>query len=235
MYTFAKPKRPVTRVFLHCSASDNPAHDNVATMRRWHVDGNGWSDVGYHLFVRKSGLVEAGRSLELIPAAQAGHNTGTVAICCHGLEAEKFTEAQFVTLRDLARQIDAAYGGAVTFHGHREVANKLCPVYDYRAVLGLDAKGRLGRLSRPSTDADDPVDFTRMLRRGSTGEDVRWLQARLTTVAKFPVPGTSVFDAATETAVIAFQRASHLVPDGIYGPLTNEAMDEASAALPKAA
>jgi len=27
---FTKPKRPVTRIFVHCSASDNPAHDTAS-------------------------------------------------------------------------------------------------------------------------------------------------------------------------------------------------------------
>ena len=67
-----------------------------------------------------------------------------------------------------------------TFHGHREVnPHKTCPVYDYRAILGLDAVGRLGRGPQPSTDADDLVDISRTLRRGSKGDDVRWLQALL--------------------------------------------------------
>ena len=50
---FRKPARHVDRVFLHCSASDDPDHDDIATIRSWHVDGNGWSDVGYHYFIRK--------------------------------------------------------------------------------------------------------------------------------------------------------------------------------------
>ena len=141
---FAKPQRPVDRVFLHCSASDNPDHDDIATIRAWHVDGNGWSDVGYHYFIRGDGTLEEGRPLERIPAAQAGHNAGALAICLHGLAAEGFTAAQYRTLIGLARDIDEACEG-VTFHGHCEVAAKSCPVFPYAAVLGLDADGRMVR------------------------------------------------------------------------------------------
>ena len=52
-----KPLRPIDRVFVHCSASDYPQHDNVATMRQWHLE-RGWSDVGYHFFIRKDGTLE---------------------------------------------------------------------------------------------------------------------------------------------------------------------------------
>lgn len=142
---FDPPERPVDRVFLHCSASDNPDHDDIATIRDWHVDGNGWSDVGYHWFIRKDGTLEPGRKLERAPAAQAGNNAATLAICLHGLAPESFTEAQYRTLVELAREIDAAYGGAVTFHGHCEVSAKSCPVFPYADVLGLDEHGRLAR------------------------------------------------------------------------------------------
>jgi len=226
MYVFAKPRRPITRVFLHCSASDNPAHDDVAVIRRWHVADNGWADVGYHLFVQKSGAVQAGRSLELTPAAQEGHNTGTIAICLAGLAAPRFTKAQFTTLGRLCVDIDAAYRGLVTFHGHHEVnPYKTCPVYDYRAILGLDAAGRLGRVPQPSTDADDKVDHSRTLRRGMDGDDVRWLQALLNRTTLHELVADGDFGPRTESAVKAFQQGHYLITDGVYGPLTREAMD----------
>jgi N-acetylmuramoyl-L-alanine amidase len=142
---FTKPRRPVSRVFLHCSASDNAAHDNIATMTAWHK-ARGFTTIGYHFFITAAGEILKGRSLESDPAAQQGHNKGTIAICCHGLDVGKFTPAQFAALRHLTAQIDAAYGaGRVTFHGHREVAAKSCPVFDYKAVLRLDKFGHLGR------------------------------------------------------------------------------------------
>ena len=236
MYVFTKPKRPISRVFLHCSASDNPGHDNVATMRAWHL-ARGWSDVGYHAFVRKSGLLELGRSLELTPAAQEGHNTGTIAICAHGLLVDRFTAEQRATVVDFCEQVDRAYDGRVTFHGHCEVSAKTCPVYDYKAWLSLDAKGRMGRVAQPSTDADDPVDASRTLRNGSSGDDVRWLQAMLNRVLLLnrtipkPLAEDGRFGPVTEAAVKRFQEARYLVPDGVYGPLSREAMDEAVDAL----
>ena len=67
---FTKPKRYVDQVFLHCSASDVPAHDNLETIRRWHLD-RGWRDVGYHYFIRKDGTLERGRDIEF-PAPRLG-------------------------------------------------------------------------------------------------------------------------------------------------------------------
>ena len=139
---FQKPIRDVYATFIHCSASDNPAHDSVEVIKQWHLE-RGWSDIGYHYFIRKDGVVELGRSLEKIPAAQKGYNTGSIAICLHGLKLEKFTEAQYKALRELCGLINLAYEG-MTFHGHNEVnPNKTCPVIDVRATLYLDKYGHM--------------------------------------------------------------------------------------------
>ena len=144
MIYFTKPKRHVNRVFIHCSASDNPEHDDVAVMRRWHL-ARGWLDVGYHYFIRKDGICQVGRDIERTPAAQSGNNTGTIAICLHGLDINKFTAAQLNMLKRLCVIIENSYGSKVlTYHGHREVANKACPVFDYKKVLRLDSVGYLG-------------------------------------------------------------------------------------------
>lgn len=102
---FTKPSRKIHRVFIHCSASDHAHHDNISTMRYWHV-ARGFSDVGYHFFIRKDGTLEYRRDLDKTPSAQKGHNRHTLAICMHGLKVEHFTQAQFDTLRTLAVQID---------------------------------------------------------------------------------------------------------------------------------
>ncbi|NDD53418.1 hypothetical protein EBZ39_06010 [bacterium] len=138
-------KRPFTRVFIHCSASDSAWMDCVGAMRDIHVKERGWRDVGYHFFIRKDGTLEAGRNIEQTPSAQAGNNTGTIAVCVHGLDIDKFTEAQRQTLSKLAWGIDRTYPDLVTYHGHCEVSSKTCPVFDYRTWLNLDKFGRFNK------------------------------------------------------------------------------------------
>ena len=136
---FKRPQRTVEKVFVHCSASSNPNVD-AAEVDRWHKQ-NGWAGIGYHYFIKTDGTLEEGRNLETTPAAQKGHNTGSIAICLNGLRRDDFTEAQFTTLRALCREIEQAYEGDITFHGHNEVAAKECPVFDYMTVLNLDLDG----------------------------------------------------------------------------------------------
>jgi hypothetical protein len=132
----------VSRVFLHCSADNSAKNDSVFVMDAWHK-ARGWSGCGYHYFIRQDGVIQVGRDVEKVPAAQEGNNTGTIAISMHGLYVKDFTQAQRDALIRLCALIDAAYAPAhLTYHGHIEVANKACPVYDYRALLGLDELGR---------------------------------------------------------------------------------------------
>lgn len=138
MFLFVAPKRLVKRVFIHCSASDNPEHDDIAIIRQWHLE-RGFSDVGYHFFIKKNGTIQRGRNIEVKPAAQENNNAHTIAICCAGLS--KFTDAQFDSLKKLAASIHRKIPNA-TFHGHCEVnSSKTCPVFDYKSLLGLDNKG----------------------------------------------------------------------------------------------
>jgi hypothetical protein len=82
-----------------------------------------------------------GRHLEKTPAAQKGHNAGTIAIMVHGLET--FTELSLDACRDLCAEINEACEGRITFHGHCEVSAKTCPVFDYKGLLKLDRLGRM--------------------------------------------------------------------------------------------
>jgi len=135
---FYKPKRHIDRVFIHCSAASRP-DITVEDIDSWHKQ-RGFSEVGYHYFIRTNGTLERGRSLEKTPAAQRGHNSNTIAICLNGLHYHDFTDEQFDTLIDLCQEINAAIPG-VTFHGHREVSSKACPVFNYREVLNLSSTG----------------------------------------------------------------------------------------------
>jgi hypothetical protein len=115
--------RPINRLFWHCSASDRPEHDSARVMHQWHLDRK-WAEIGYNLFIRKDGKAEMGRAWSKIPAAQSGHNTGTLAFCLHGLKAVDtpqhgaFPRARSADDRDdftlLNAQVDILQNGVAT-------------------------------------------------------------------------------------------------------------------------
>jgi peptidoglycan hydrolase-like protein with peptidoglycan-binding domain len=219
MSVFEKPKREITKVFLHCSASNRPNHDDVEVIRSWHKQ-RGWSDIGYHYFIRADGTIEKGRNIESKPAAQKGHNTGSIAICLHGLYPQDFTLSQFDSVYKLCNIIDAAYDDRrISFHGHCEVSNKPCPVFDYISVLSLD---RLGIM-----DAGNQNRFIR-LELFSRGLEVVRLQRTLNywsdtikddqNAELLQVDG--IFGQITQMRVMEFQQENGLEVDGVVGSVT---------------
>lgn len=74
-----------------------------------------------------------------------------------------------------------------------------------------------------SGEGDGGPVFTRTLRYGDTGNDVKTLQTWLNDVG-LQVGVSGAFGPVTEEQVRAFQVASHLTVDGVVGPLTAAAL-----------
>jgi putative chitinase len=71
-----------------------------------------------------------------------------------------------------------------------------------------------------------------VLRRGDEGESVGALQRRLGALGFSPGRRDGRFGAATEAALMAFQRAEGLLADGVCGPLTWAALEPGVGAAP---
>ena len=131
-----KPKRKVTFITIHCSDSDYKHHDNVETLRDWHVRENGWSDVGYHFVITKDKpRLRAGRDIEKTPAAVYGHNSGSIAICLTG--KYKFSKSQFKRLKELVAHLQSLYNSELEIYGHKDLdPTRTCPNFDVDLVIG---------------------------------------------------------------------------------------------------
>ncbi|MCH9780292.1 MAG: N-acetylmuramoyl-L-alanine amidase [Alphaproteobacteria bacterium] len=128
-----RTRRSIHLVVVHCSDSDRPSSDNIATIRSWHVDGRGWQDIGYHFVITQDGTVHLGRSIDKIPAAQRGFNSGSIAICLTGSQA--FSSAQMARLRLLLAACGEAHPDAEIV-GHNDLnPNKTCPNFDVETLL----------------------------------------------------------------------------------------------------
>lgn len=221
--------RHVHTIFLHCSASDRPNHDSAEVMDRWHKK-RGWPEIGYHAFITKEGRLQMGRAWHKNPIAQKYHNVGSLALCTHGLEESKFTRKQLRAVKRtctiLVNAFQKSWGLEVKIRGHREVAAKACPVYDYKSLLNLDSKGYM-RTDGEST----PVTHTPQVYSGGTlrifdrGQEVKLLQTALNkrNLGKALVVD-GAFGRATDKRVRRFQARAGLHVDGIVGPNTWRAL-----------
>jgi N-acetylmuramoyl-L-alanine amidase len=141
--------RPISEIIIHCTATradwwaDKTTTQKVAEVRKWHVDGRGWSDIGYHFLIDRDGTVAEGRPVKRTGAHVKGHNTGTIGISLfggHGGEKDNafddnFTEEQGAALRRLIRRLHTEHGPNLKLSGHHEYANKACPCFDVRSWL----------------------------------------------------------------------------------------------------
>jgi N-acetylmuramoyl-L-alanine amidase len=231
----AEAGRRIDQVFVHCSASDRPEHDSAEQMEVWHIQ-RGFAELGYSAFIKKDGTIQLGRAWSKIPAAQVGHNNRTLAICLHGLAKDKFTEAQFDSLRGLAVAIDDALAkttGRPVWRGHAEVANKLCPVFSYVKVLNLNTYGELNKgpapwttttPPEPPTEPQAPTTWSKTtLVIMDSGDAVRELQ-RLLNANGADITEDGYFGRETDVAVKTFQRQHKLVIDGVVGSQTWRAL-----------
>lgn len=131
---------PVREIVVHCSATTPGWLDGlgidaqVAEIRRWHVEDNGWSDIGYHWIIGRAGDMRAGRRETVIGAHVQERNRGTIGICLiggHGsAETDQpqrhFTDRQLISLRQLIQSITMRTQ-ITTVSGHNQYAAKACP------------------------------------------------------------------------------------------------------------
>ena len=124
--------RKIDLIILHCSASNNPKHDDISVMRKWH-QRRGWRDVGYHYFIKaEDGAIQKGRDEKEIGAHCRGKNTNSIGICLHGLLASDFTEAQLNSAAVLIMDIFDRYPDRIIdVVPHRIFSEtKSCPVFN---------------------------------------------------------------------------------------------------------
>ena len=124
--------RKLKRLIVHCSATHANQNVDAATIRRWHVEGNGWSDIGYHFVTGRNGLFEFGRPLEKAGAHTYGHNRDSIGLCLiggHGASADDHFTDHFTAEQatSLVFAVKMAQRIGLSVHGHNEFANKGCP------------------------------------------------------------------------------------------------------------
>lgn len=134
------PHFPIKYIVLHYSATYPDQDYGVADIRKMHL-ARGFNDVGYHYVIRRSGAVEKGRADTTVGAHVAGHNTGSLGICCIGgieratgpnVGVDNRTEAQKAATVKLVRELLAKHPGAQVV-GHRDLGATQCPGFDVRS------------------------------------------------------------------------------------------------------
>jgi N-acetylmuramoyl-L-alanine amidase len=130
-------RRATSRLVIHHTATPNTRETTADQVRRWHVDGNGWLDMGYHFLIRRDGRLELGRPIWAQGAHASGHNADTIGIALAGTGPD-FTPAQLDTLYSVITMLREVYP-ITSVLGHRELGRTECPGFEVRQWLAARA------------------------------------------------------------------------------------------------
>ena len=122
--------REINKIIIHCSDSpDSNTKVNAKTIDLWHRS-RGWSGIGYHFVVLKSGIVEKGRDLKRFGAHTKGHNKDSIGIVWIG--RNDFNLEQKKSMQELVEKLWKDFG-KIPVYGHRDFTNlKTCPNFNVK-------------------------------------------------------------------------------------------------------
>jgi len=222
LITMNRPRTPLTPqgVVVHST-------DNIGATAKGHINwlNNGYRGGSAHYFADWQDIYRA------VPEAEQAWHAGPTANSrylsiemCETITLAEFTEVWLRTiwlLSDMCRR----YGwSANNIISHAEIS-RLYKETDHTDPTGYLSKFgktfadlRAAVITKLSTTPQQQVSRGTISRatvcQGSKGENVKYLQGKLGIVAD------GDFGPITKAAVIAFQKANGLDPDGICGPLT---------------
>jgi len=132
--------RKIDKIIIHCSATPEGRDVTVEEIRKWHVEGNGWSDIGYHIVIERDGSVQMGRPLHIEGAHTRGQNKNSIGICYIGGVGKKQVKGKWVSKDTRTTEQKEALLDMLSYfknlnpkakiYGHRDFANKDCPSFD---------------------------------------------------------------------------------------------------------
>lgn len=137
-----------THIVIHHSLTNDGVLSDFAAIRRYHIEHNGWKDIGYHLVVEEVDgklVLEHGREIGTVGAhcIEMGMNEKSIGICVVGnfdIAPPGITKMYF--LRDLCFALMVNYYiPASNVLGHRDVG--LMANYDWRLGEYKSCPGKL--------------------------------------------------------------------------------------------
>lgn len=145
--------RTIDLLVIHCSATRCDRTFTGADVDAAHR-ARGFSQAGYHFYIRKDGSVEGLRPLNLVGAHARGYNARSIGICyeggldMNGKPTDTRTAEQRASLRKVVTALHERFPTAGVL-GHRDLSKdlnhdgviekhewiKVCPCFDVRREL----------------------------------------------------------------------------------------------------
>ena len=129
-------RKKTEMIVVHCAATKAAMDIGATEIKKWHVDDNGWDDIGYHYVIYLDGSIHEGRPVERMGAHCKGQNKGSIGIAYVGGIDKKHlkpkdtrTKAQKDALIEILKEFKHLYCD-LKIYGHRDFSSKACPSFD---------------------------------------------------------------------------------------------------------
>ncbi len=135
VYEMNKPNK----IILHHSATDGGTFESI---KKYHVEHNGWDDIGYHYLIQQDGSLHKGRNEKTVGAHCLGQNDSSIGICLVGnFDKYEPNDKQMKSLNDLIIDINMRLG-ITEIQGHNHYSEKTCPgiYFRWKDVVKLEQK-----------------------------------------------------------------------------------------------
>jgi N-acetylmuramoyl-L-alanine amidase len=138
-----------TKIIWHCTATPEGREVTLADLRKWHVEDNGWLDIGYHYLVQLPGHILPCRGEQYVGAHCKGENHDSIGIVYSGglmndgsmRAKDTRTPQQIEAMYNLTQGLLDKYN--LTWddvYGHNQFAAKACPSFDVPADIARRIK-----------------------------------------------------------------------------------------------
>lgn len=121
----------VNHLVVHCAATKSDQDTTIKDLHKWHVKDNGWSDIGYHFYIKFDGSVHECRDVIYQGAHCKKVNDQSLGICIEGGHngINNFTEVQLDALWELLCKLKLLHPNACV-NGHSHFDDKECPSFN---------------------------------------------------------------------------------------------------------
>ncbi|MGY0057665.1 peptidoglycan-binding domain-containing protein [Streptomyces sp. LZ34] len=203
------PASERTGFVVHYSAA-SPTQ-TVRAIQNYHMDSNGWSDIGYNFLVDQAGRLYEGRGWQNEGAHTLHYNRTHIAVCFIGADGDATPEAKR-SIRSLYAATNNKIGKTLSTTYHSALGSTACPGNDLRSWV---------QAGMP-TDGLAEVDWG----AGTPGltRSVASQQSAVNGLGYSPALAVDgIFGPKTEAGVTWLQAKVGATADGIWGPLTEAA------------
>ncbi|MFF9646239.1 peptidoglycan recognition protein family protein [Kitasatospora aureofaciens] len=229
----ARPAKDITPVDISARTgftvhySDGPTTQTLRSIQNYHMDSNGWSDIGYNFLVDTSGRIFEGRGWYLQGAHAYGANTTHIGVCFIG-ESGDATDIALSAIRSMYEKACDMAGHvlAKTYHGMLPGNSTDCPGAQLRAWVQNGMPAQVRPLDWAGSDyTPPPTDSSGASGGGMTL--VRSVSAQQQAVNSLGYSPALAVDGAwgplTAAGVRWLQGKVGVTADGLWGPGTEAA------------